>query len=118
MPKRKARQSKKAVSAEPPFQFSFSSKPEIIEPIPPKVGAITVPKPVTSPGAVLGLAQEKPVPKSPALIVKPVNSSVAAANPALEYFKSLRRERIKWGVAVAVSWALTVMALLRLTGRI
>jgi len=118
MPKRKARQSMKAVSAEPAVQVSRSSKPEIVGPVPPRVEAITVPPLVTSQDPVPGLAQERPASKSPTPIVKPENPPAAVANPAPEYLKSLARERIELGVAVAVSWAVIVVALLRITGHI
>lgn len=118
MPRRKARQSVKAVGAEPAVQVSRSSKPEIVGPVPARVEAITIPSPVTSQGPVPGLAQERPVSKSSTPIVKLGNSPVAAANLAPEYLKSLARERIELGVAVAVSWAVIVVALLRITGHI
>jgi len=54
------------------------------------------------------------VTKSSAPIVEPAPSPVAAANPEAEYLKGLTRERVVWGVVVAVSWVVTFVALLRL----
>jgi hypothetical protein len=39
---------------------------------------------------------------------------MAAVDSEPEYLKSLSRERVVWGAAVAVSWAVTLVALLRL----
>lgn len=114
-PKRKVRESPRAVSAEPAVQVA-PSKPDVVEPILPKVEAITIPPPMANPVPVLGLAKEKPVSESPAPIVKLVHPPVAAANSAPEYLKDLARERAVWGVVVAVSWTVTVVALLRLAG--
>lgn len=113
-PKRRAKQSPKAVSTEPAFEVSSPSKPDVVEIAPPTIEAIRIPPIIESPSRMLGLAKEKPVPESSGRIVQPVNSPKAAADLAPEYLKGLARERIVWGVAVAVSWMVTLVALLRL----
>lgn len=124
-PKRKTRQRPKAVSAEPAveasspskpgnFEISPPSKPEVVEIAPPTVDAIRIPPLMASSSQVLGHAKENPVTKSSAPIVEPAHSPVAAANSEPEYLKSLTRERVVWAVVVAVSWTITLVALLRL----
>ena len=124
-PKRKARQRPKTVRAKPAvevsspskpgnFEVSPPSKPEVVEIAPPTVDAIRIPPLMASSGQVLELAREKPVTKSSAPIVEPAHSPVAAGNSEPKYLKNLARERTVWGVALAVSWAVILVALLRL----
>ncbi|MGP8057248.1 MAG: hypothetical protein ACLP9K_06585 [Nitrososphaerales archaeon] len=123
-PKRKARQNPKAVSVEPTVEavspsklgtseISPPSKPDIVQMAPPTADATRIQPPIASSGQVLGLAK-KPVAISSVPIVRTAPSSVAPANSEPEYLKDLARERMVWGVIVAVSWAVTFVALLRL----
>jgi hypothetical protein len=113
-PKRKARRSPKARSAKPAVEVSPPSKLDTLEIAPPVTDAIRIPQLMASSGQVLGPSRKKPVTKSSAPIVGPASPPLTAANPEPVYLKNLTRERVVWGVAVAVPWTVTLVALLRL----